>query len=468
MEAPLGIAPDFGQEHFGQAFLGHRARTKRLVHTANRLLASPEGTLPDKLKDPADLMGLYRLLRRPEVTHEAVLESHLQRTRRLMAQSTQVVLIVHDDTDLDFTGHAGLEDLGPIGDGGGQGYLCHNSLALTADKQVLGLASQFLHTIRQVPAHETPKQRREHPQRKSRLWKAAAEAIGPAPQGCRWVHVADRGADGFEFMDGCIAEKLDFIVRCAQDRCLEGLDHLGEDRICIKLKDYGRQLPAWGTRRLAVAATAGRAAREATVAVASGPVKLAVPHYPRGQCRGVPLELWAVRVWEIDAPVGVEPLEWILLTSLAVESQEQAWQKVDWYACRPLIEEFHKGLKTGAGVEKLQFEARQRLEPMIALLSVVTAMLLDVRSWARQAQADEVPAVALVPPLYVKVLSGWRYKQVRMEMSVREFVLALGRLGGHLNRKGDGLPGWLTLWRGWADLQLMVQGAQAINGEGSV
>jgi hypothetical protein len=468
MEAPSDITPNFGQEHFGQAYLGHKARTKRLVHTANCLLSSPEGTLAEKLKDPADLMGFYRLLQRPEVTHAAVLEPHQQRTRQLMAQSEQPVLIVHDDTDLDYTGHSGLDDLGPIGDGGGRGYLCHNSLAITPDRQVLGLASQILHTIRRVPPGETPKQRRDHPQRKSRLWKAAAEAIGLAPAHHRWVHVADRGADCFEFLDWCVAEGQGCVIRCAQDRLLEGLEHVGLDRICLKLKDYARQLPALDTRALAVAASGQRAARQTTVAVSSAPVTLAVPHFARGECRGEPLELWVVRVWEIAAPAGVEPLEWILLTTVAASRVAQAWEIVDWYGCRPVIEEFHKGLKTGAGVEKLQFEFTDRLEPAIGLLSAVTAVLLDLRSWARHPRADAIPATAVVPLLYVLVLSGWRYKQPRPQMSVREFVLALGRLGGHLNRKGDGLPGWLTLWRGWANLQLMVAGAEAINPKGSV
>lgn len=465
MEAPSGIAQALGQEHFGQAYLGHQARTKRLVHTANLLFVSPEGTLPDKLKDPADLMGLYRLLRRPEVTHATVLECHRQRTRRLMAAAPGAVLVIHDWTDLDYTGHSGLEDLGPIGDGGGRGYLCHNALALTPQREVLGLAHQILHVRREVPKGETPQQRREHPQRESRLWKRACREIGPAPQSGLWVHIIDCAADSFELLDFCLDNQQPLIVRCRHDRCLAGLDHVGENRIHLKLKDYVRDLPPWpGERRVSV--LAGK--RQAKVRVASGRVLLAAPTGQRGEHRGLPLELGVVCVRESEAPAGVEPLEWILLTNLPVATEGQAWEKVDWYACRPLIEEFHKGLKTGAGVEKLQFEAQERLEPMIALLSVVTAILLDVRSWARHPQAEAIPATAVVPEMYVKVLSGWRYKRVRLDLSVREFVLALGRLGGHLNRKGDGLPGWLTLWRGWADLQLMVQGAEAINHKGSV
>ena len=58
-------------------------------------------------------------------------------------------------------------------------------------------------------------------------------------------------------------------------------------------------------------------------------------------------------------------------------------------------------------------------------------------------------------PLWVEVLSVWRHKEAR-PMTVLQFTLALARLGGHLNRKCDGLPGWLTLWRGWERLRTML------------
>ena len=67
----------FGQRNFGMAELGDRRRTRRLVALAERMVLHPGSTLPHKLHDPADLTALYRLCRRPEVTHEAVLAPHI-------------------------------------------------------------------------------------------------------------------------------------------------------------------------------------------------------------------------------------------------------------------------------------------------------------------------------------------------------------------------------------------------------
>jgi hypothetical protein len=128
------------------------------------------------------------------------------------------------------------------------------------------------------------------------------------------------------------------------------------------------------------------------------------------------------------------------------------WRHYGWQ-----IEEFHKAQKTGCNVEDPQFETAEALQPMIALLSAVAVLLLNLRELSRDEATAALPASAVVAEEYVEVLSLKRYGEKRA-LTVREFVLALGRLGGHLNRRSDGLPGWLVLWRGWTKLQLLVEG----------
>jgi len=67
-------------------------------------------------------------------------------------------------------------------------------------------------------------------------------------------------------------------------------------------------------------------------------------------------------------------------------------------------------------------------------------------------------ADTLLSSEYVEVLSLTRYGEVRHDLTVHEFFLALARLGGHQNRRCDGHPGWLVLWRGWMKLQAMLDG----------
>src|SRR5271167_4858484 len=144
-----------------------------------------------------------------------------------------------------------------------------------------------------------------------------------------------------------------------------------------------------------------------------------------------------------------------------VTDAASAWEKSDWYSCRWMVEEYHKAQKTGCQIEDLQFRTQQALQPMIALLSVVAVLLLNLRLACRQPDADQRLATELVDPVYEETLRHWRYKEAREPLTVKEYYMALARLGGHMNRKSDGPPGWLTLWRGWMKLHWMVAGVEA-------
>lgn len=456
----MTITATFGQEHFGTACLGHKKRTECLVKIADLIHRHPGGTLPEKLHEPKDYKAMDRLMNRPEVSHATVLAPHYERTREQMRQAQGPVLVLHDTTELDYTGLKSISDLGSIGNGTCRGLLCHNSLAFDPQQhEVIGLANQILHRRRRV-SKEGVKAKRERTDRESRLWKRGYEAVGLAPAGHLWVHIADRGADGFEFLAALEADRQGFVVRSHPNRTiLQG--HEG-DAAKGYLHNYARTLPRQGSRQMTVPARPGCMQRQATIEIAFAPVLLQPPHVRRGEYVKRPLVLWVVHVRESNPPNGVKPLEWILLTNVPVTNLDEAWERASWYECRWVIEEFHKAKKTGCGIENLQFSSSQALEPMIGLLSVVAVTLLKLREASRRADAKERSATDFVDVRYVAVLSKWRLKKVRLDMSVHDFFYALARLGGHQNRKCDKRPGWLILWRGWMNLQLMVDGAETV------
>jgi hypothetical protein len=452
----------FGERHFGAALLGHRRRTQCLVRIANQIYRHPGGTLPAKLHEPKDYKAMDRLMNRPEVTHTAVLQPHFQHTRQQMHQTPGVVLVLHDTTELDYTGLRSITDLGPIGGGLNRGYLCHNSLAFDPQRhEVLGLAHQILHCRRHVGRKEKVAAKRERLDRESRLWIDGVVGVGPPAEGGCWMHVADRGADTFEFLGRPWGPQEGFVMRSKVNRVIRR-GHHDPDGPKDYLHSYARTLPLRGRQEVRVAARPGQPERQAIVAVAFAAVLLAPPHVRRGLYEKRPLPLWVVRVAEVDPPPGVKPLEWVLLTNCKVSTLEEAWERAHWYECRWIIEEYHKAQKTGCAIEDLQFTSSAALKPMIALLSVVAVTLLNLREASRRPDAKERPATDLVDGRYVAVLSAWRYKKVRKDLSIHDFFYALARLGGHQNRKRDHRPGWLVLWRGWMALQHMVDGADAL------
>lgn len=463
MSLPISDPTSFGALHFGAAELGDRRRTRRLVHSADLIAQHPGGTLPAKLPNPAALDGLSRLAEAEAVTHEAVLAPHRQLTWQRMRDCDDVVLIIQDNTMLDSTTIGSLrDDLGIIGKGRhDRGYLCHNSLAVTAtSRQVLGLAHQILFRREPAPPGESRAQRRARQGRESRLWTRASRALPAAPEGKLWVEVCDRGADIFEFIDQKHLTGGHYLVRSSHNRWVQIVGDDGPPRRHT-LHDYARALPARGCKTVAVPPRGPQPARTAQLVLSAAAVRLLPPRRKRGEHRREVLPSFVVVAREVDAPEGVEPVQWILLTDLEVTDLEDIVRILHWYGGRWTVEDYHKALKTGCAVEALQLTTASRLRPVLALLSVVAVSLLQLRDAGRAPEAEVRPATDVFSVEAVAVLAGWRFGAPRTDLTLGEFSLALARLGGHQNRRGDGPPGLLVLWRGWMELQAMLRGAAA-------
>ncbi len=460
----------FGEMNFGSAQLGDKRRTKRLVDLVDQMCARPGGTLPQKFRCPADLQAFYRLMDCDDVTHETILNAHRQATFERIADMDAPVLILHDTTELDYTTHKSLDDLGQIGCGTRRGYITHNSLAIdSTNREVLGLVNQELHHRAKVSKSETHAQRRKRTSRESLLWLKGVQSM---PSDWNLVDVCDRGADTAEFIECEVGSGRRFVIRSSQNRCIF-LGH-EEPELCegAKLHDHMRTLPAVGTWKLEVTSRVElrrgrgkekkklvtRHARTANMAVSFAAVQI---NPSKGGKKQPKMKVWAIRVWEIDPPEGQERLEWILLTNEPVTSFAAAYRVVGWYECRWVIEEFHKGMKTGCKTESMQFTTQDRLKPAIAVLSVVTLSLLQLRDAARRPDAKTRKANTVIGNSYVEMLSLWRHKSIKRDWTVHEFYYALARLGGHQNRKHDHPPGWQVIWEGWKELLPMVMGYEA-------
>jgi len=463
----MDTALSFGQQNFGDINLGDARRTQRLVRLADGMCRHPGGTLPDKFPKPADLRALYRLMDCDTVSHEVLLQAHAEQTRQRMASlGTDVVLVLHDATELDYTSKKTVaQQLGQIGQGTHRGFICHNSLAVRllpneahdgVIPETLGLLSQILHHRPRVAKNETEKQARERVSRESRLWVRGVQACGAVPTEMLCVDISDTLSDTFEYMAYAMMHHRHFVLRARENRRLDKpINQVSY------LFDAVRTLPSVGERTITVQASPGRAARKTKVHVAFTPVHLALPGKRSGDYDNEPLPLWAVRVWEPNTPADEEPLEWILLSNCPVTNLKEALERIDWYGLRWIIEEYHKGMKTGCGIETLQFDKIERLEPCIALISAVATTLLRLRDAARAPDAASRLASEVVDPIYVEALASCYPGRLKGQPTVLKFYMHVARLGGHQNRKGDGFPGWLTLWRGWTKLESVVTGFSA-------
>ncbi len=457
MATLLSSPAEWAQTHFGFAQLGDKRRSDRLINIATRLAANPGGTLPQAFPHWAELKAAYRFFDQKGVTYRSAIAPHCERTRQSCRQPGEYLLI-EDTTLLDYSQHPATEDLGVIGDGGGRGFELHSTLAVRIEAwnlqqrpegTLIGLAHQQCHTPRPIKKGESRAERLSRP-RKSQKWAAFLQESGAPPKGSRWIFVADREADCYETLDDLQKHSMDFVIRACQDRRLDSEDPM-------HLRQAVAQAPVLGQTTVEVRARGGQPARTAIVEVRSVRVDLDGPWRPGG-CRPSLKDIGVVEVKEVHVPEGVkEPLHWILLTSLPSATWAHAQRIVGYYSARWWVEEYHKALKSGAGVQDSQLERAHRLEALIAILAVVAVRLLSTKMLARS-RPDSHEAAASFGPEMIELLEQ-RFGKPKGGWTNRNLLVATARLGGFLARKCDGMPGWITIWRGWQRLMWMSEGA---------
>jgi hypothetical protein len=404
-----------------------------------RIAALAGQSLPKQFEDWAELKAAYRLLSNPQIEPEALGEPHRRLTCAACADEA-LVLAVQDDTHL----------------GGRCDRELHTTLAIVPGGQLLGILDQrFFQRVRQPPG-ETRTQR-ESRWRESHVWSDAVRAVGAAPAGCRILHVADRAADDFDFFDACQAQEVGFLIRARHDR------HVAQQT--DKLWNYLENQPLSGQRTVHVGEQRDskgglvRRGREVSVEVRWASVELDPPRGGRGDHRA--REVRAIYLHEPHAPADVDPVDWLLITSEAIEGWSDVSRLIDFYRCRWMIEEWHRALKEGCRLEASQLDAPEDHCRLAAIFSVVAVRLLQLRALADPSHPDANNAAALrswAP-------RGWRRivahlcRQPVDQLTPQAFLLAIAKKGGYLARRNDPRPGWKVLWRGWCEIALLVEGA---------
>jgi hypothetical protein len=473
MNTSMVLSPQhWAEETFGSVQVGDQRRSKRVVQIAARIAHDPAGSLPAQMQDHAMLEGAYRLLHCPDVTYDQLMAPHVQQTREAAGKVGRVLLI-QDTTEVDYQQYPTTSGLGPIGkENAHQGFLLQSVLAVVPQSRaVLGLAYQEPFLRKRAPAGETDWQR-QFRERESQVWERAVQAIGIPPAGVQWIHVGDRGSDMFPLLSLCRQQQCDFVVRAAQDRCVDLLVEQGETPAAPRSHHKARpdQPPrkasqhlfavvrSWASQDeadLKLDASKQRAARTAHLAISWGTVRLLPPRDSATSAGLHPLVVWVVRVWEPNPPEGVEALEWVLLCSMPIASVAQAWERVDWYRGRWIVEDYHQGLKTGCRVEQRHVQDYDSLRRLLGFLAPTAVRLLQVRAMARQ--EPEAAASLVLSADVVQVVATLAQVPVS-QLSTHQAWHTIARYGGYQGRKSDGPPGWKTLWKGWFYIQALVEG----------
>lgn len=446
----------WAQKNFSGVCLFNKKRESRLIQIASRL-AEGKGTSLARLFDNwYDTKATYNLLRQRQMTPDTIQEVHRNLVYNDILNWSDDVLAIEDSSEFEWNGKAPIEGLGPIGSGRkqDQGFVLHTTMAIGVNTnensmKVLGIPYQQFYV--RPPVREKKKQRAYTTEPiETDLWRTIISKKA-LPADAKVIRVCDRNADIYEVIQETKEHGCRHIIRLRHDRIaiqegcpvrllMQNLEPMGQFTIAKRFKNQNKE-------------------ETALLNVSWKQVELRAPSRPGlGIGKLAPLKETVVHVFGRTG--NGELIEWFLYTDIEISSTVDAIRIVKYYAKRWTIEDYHKTLKTGLKAENLQLQEAHAIFAAISIMSVVATKLLDLRESLRinpEAPASE----SGLTKLELKVLGHYLKRELK---TIKCVALAIGRLGGHQNRRGDGMPGILSLWWGMNRFLSIMEGVQfAIN-----
>ena len=383
----------------------------------------------------------------------AILNSHRDAVVR-RARTCTSILAIQDTTELDFTDRPATTGLGYINQSEHQGIKVHSCFAVSDEGEPLGLLDQYCWNRVHRTGSSQHKRKLPIEKKESNRWLVSAKtAEVDLASHVQVVHIGDREADIFELFAQPRSANSELLIRAVHNRKIKH-----ELNYLIPTIE---QASIVSTRAVELTRNPSRAARHAQLQLRAMQVTIKVPRNGVSNASLKPQSLNALLVEECEAPTdGGSPIRWLLLTSLPIDTPEQAWQCVEWYRYRWLIERFHYTLKSGCKIEALQLKSKARLLKALATYSIVAWRLMWLTHRARltpNVACDDVLEAVEWRLLRRKFMPKSRS---RKPPTLRQAIIWIAQLGGFLARKGDGEPGLKTLWRGLTKLHTLLEGSQ--------
>jgi hypothetical protein len=438
---------------------GHLDRKKRyqqvisVLHSANASLS-----FPDLFKDQHQLKGFYRLINNKSVSHSTFISGYqsglMQYSKEQENHSPW--LLIQDTMLTDYNSRS--LDLGYTQTERSNGFLLHHGLLLDEQFHPLGLLhQQIIH--RERSDFGKAKQWRSKPTsaKESNKW---LEGIKTGLQfsketGRDLIHVMDREADVADVINKCIEASQYFIIRAKHDRSTLTTSEKDKTEVpeLFRMFNLMPSLPDPFTITRTLRNEKGKE-YQATCSM----------NYHSFKFRGIKQKINCVWIKEQVTDEGRQPAEWFLLTNMEVKDEKDAEKIGEIYSKRWTVEDYHKCYKTGCSIEKRQFDSRKTLTTSIGLLAITAVILLRSRYAAKNQHSMSFEIIvtdkteqALAKKLAEKYLKPID-KQLCDPYTVLWWILLLGRMGGHQGFKQKGMPGWQTLWKGYAFFQSLTLG----------
>jgi hypothetical protein len=426
----------------------------------------PNLSIPAACRGRAELVAAYRFFDNDKATIDKILAPHMERTLQRAAQE-KIVLLVQDTSEMDVTRPNSVVAGSGTLDSKRRGFLLHEMQVFTPQSVPLGTA--WIKIVNR-PEGETPasaKTRNERQQtpieeKESFRWLEGMRAAREAAQGLEGVScicIGDSESDIYEVFAEPRGERpVHWLIRACQNRALDKSAEADEEqeqtrrlreRVLTSPVLYKMTLAVRGRKaKTGVEKRSRRQSREnrqAEVEVRSARVTLRPPG--RSDRTLPPVTVNVVMVSEPNPPPGEPKIEWILVTTLPIDTPEQVRLIVEYYCVRWSIEILFRTLKSGCRIEERRFEDIERILPCLGIMLIVAWRTLFVCRMGRS--CPDIDCEAIFEPcewqaVWVAVHGK---KAPKKPPKLAEMVHLIAQLGGYVERPKQE-PGVQTLWIG--------------------
>jgi hypothetical protein len=472
-----------GKAKYRNSQSGNQRLKHRFKNVLDTMSQTPSLKFPAGCNGRAEVKAAYRFVNNEHVTFDSILNPHHDATIERIREQT-VVLIPQDTTELDLTRpHEIMVGAGPLNDATRVGFYNHVSLAMTPERLVLGAvdakvwARDFGEFAKDAEQKRAERKAKPIEDKESIRWVEGYRAACQVAQAASSTHIvslADSEGDIYEYLMEAQAvegvRKAWFIIRACQNRALATPDEATAPKSIHHLREQVESTPVLAQRTLEVRGREPqskddrkrkqpREARTAVVVIRAARLTLRGPSRPGGKLPD--LEVNVVLVSELNPPPGVEPIEWILLTDLPINTVEDVLRIIDYYMCRWQIEIYFRVLKSGCKVEESQLETAARFEPYLALCLIVAWRVMHLMMLGRE--CPDLPCdIALDDDEWRSVYATvQKQPPPAVPPSMKTMVGLIASLGGWLGRKCDGEPGPKAMWVGMQRMTDLALGWRA-------
>ena len=367
----------------------------RFIKIIGQLSSNIAGSIPTCGVVWSQIKAIYRFLSNPRVHFTAIVHSEQNRLITEMANSeSKVYYHLQDTTTLNFSSQKGRYDLPCLSGIEQRGLFLHSSMVLNEQEIFVGLLNQDIWGREEKDLVKSARSKTRYEEavpietKESNRWVHNFELFQGFMMGLPNSHgisISDAESDFYEFFLARKALNVDLLVRVHHNRLLLESDS--------KLLESVANQACCGQAWMECLKADKHNKRSVELEIRFKKVRFPIPKnlqwgqaaplIAKKRCDEIVanghLTLYVVQAKEINAPEGVKPIEWTILTTLTINDYWDALSAVQKYALRWQIEIFHLVLKEGCRVENLQLEKQERLENAIAIYSIIAMSVLKIK-----------------------------------------------------------------------------------------